>query len=88
MKSGMVVNINSGKASNIQAPFGLIGTTGPIPAYPGCFLPGFADITGIKGNGISPISVSKCELLIKYQEIKLLFKLLSVYLFFVFTVPC
>jgi hypothetical protein len=46
-------NINGGKASNFQAPFGLIGTIGPIPAKPGCFLPGFTDVTWIKGNGIS-----------------------------------
>ena len=58
VKSGMVVKINGGKASNFQAPFGLIGTTGPIPANPGCFLAGFAYITRIKSNGISTTSVS------------------------------
>ena len=58
VKSRMVVNINGSKASNFQAPFGLIGATGPIPANSWCFLAGFADITRIKGYGISTASVS------------------------------
>ena len=52
VKRGMVVN-----TPNFQALPGLIGTTGPVPATPGCFLAGFVDITGIKDYGILTASM-------------------------------
>jgi len=88
VNSGMVVNINGSKACYFQAPFGLIGATGPIPTHPGGFLAGFADIAWIKGNGILPAPMGKCKFLVKCQEIKWLFELLSVSLFLVKAVEC
>jgi hypothetical protein len=61
----MVVNINGSKASNLQTPFGLIGTAGPTPAHSWCFLLGFADIIWIKGNGISTAPLAYSKFLVK-----------------------